>query len=655
MSKYKISMDMQVLNHLGLNLYSSMPAVISEVVANAWDADAQNVRITISSDSDIIIADDGCGMNLEDINDRFLKVGYRKRNERARTPIYDRAVMGRKGIGKLSLFSIAYNITILSNKNGERNALQIDTRELDAAIQKGNDYNPTELEPSKVDFDGNGTKIILTDLKKRTLSLRKFLSRRLARRFSVIGEQYNFHVWINGNEIKPEDREYLSKAQYLWVYGDEHYKDKLLEQTNDSILKKFFIHKNKLTIGGTEFDVWGWIATSEEPNALKDEDETVNRIAIMVRGKMAKEDILSEFSETGLYAKYVFGEISAEFLDLDEESDITTSNRQDFFEDDERYLALHEFIKEELRSIKNAWIDLRNQLGTIEANKIVVVKEWYDDLGKDDKRAAEKLFGKINQLTVENNEKRELIRHSILAFETLKLQTCLGEFDTISPEDISAFIHAAEVLNSIESSYYYKIVYERLSVIKKMKEVTDENALEKVVQELLSQHLWLLDPAWDRGTESPSVEEAIKTQFDVINSQLTSEEKDCRLDVRYKKASNRHVIIELKRSGRAVRSLELLEQMRKYHSAMSKVLDDRNDKEPFEMIVIIGKKLDGENVHPDTYEKTIRMFDAYNTRIMTYSQLIYNAEKMYSEFIEKNKEAARMFERFISNETAEQA
>ena len=167
------------------------------------------------------------------------------------------------------------------------------------------------------------------------------------------------------------------------------------------------------------------------------------------------------------------------------------------------------------------------------------------------------MFGKINQLTVQQDEKKELIRHSILAFETLKLKTRLSEFDAISPEDITSFIRAAEVLNSIEATYYYKIVYERLSVIKRLKEVTNEDALEKVVQELLAQYLWLLDPAWDRGTEIPSIEEAIKTQFDVINKKLTQEEQDCRLDVRYKKASNKHVIIELKRAGRTVKSLEL--------------------------------------------------------------------------------------------------
>lgn len=47
-STYKMTIDLNVLNHLGMNLYSSIPAVLSEVVANAWDADATEVRIDIA-------------------------------------------------------------------------------------------------------------------------------------------------------------------------------------------------------------------------------------------------------------------------------------------------------------------------------------------------------------------------------------------------------------------------------------------------------------------------------------------------------------------------------------------------------------------------------------------------------------------------------
>lgn len=58
---YRLAVGLSSLNHLGVNLYNSVPAVVSEAVANAWDADATEVRIDIKSDS-VTITDDGHGM-----------------------------------------------------------------------------------------------------------------------------------------------------------------------------------------------------------------------------------------------------------------------------------------------------------------------------------------------------------------------------------------------------------------------------------------------------------------------------------------------------------------------------------------------------------------------------------------------------------------
>ena len=107
-AKYKMTLSLNVLNHLGLNLYSNVSAVLSEVVANAWDADADRVEIVIDADSQTIsVTDDGIGMTPTDLNDRFLYVGFERRKAGASVTARGRAVMGRKGIGKLSLFAIA--------------------------------------------------------------------------------------------------------------------------------------------------------------------------------------------------------------------------------------------------------------------------------------------------------------------------------------------------------------------------------------------------------------------------------------------------------------------------------------------------------------------------------------------------------------------
>jgi HSP90 family molecular chaperone len=62
--RYKMTIGLNVLNHLGINLYSNVPAVLSEVVANAWDADAHEVTIDIDKGKDqIVVKDDGIGMD----------------------------------------------------------------------------------------------------------------------------------------------------------------------------------------------------------------------------------------------------------------------------------------------------------------------------------------------------------------------------------------------------------------------------------------------------------------------------------------------------------------------------------------------------------------------------------------------------------------
>ena len=74
-------------------------------------------------------------------------------------------------------------------------------------------YYPDPLPVYEITLNNNGTKIILTDLRRRVSQLETHLRRRLARRFSIIEEEYNFSVKINGKPIKVTDRDYFH--QYL--------------------------------------------------------------------------------------------------------------------------------------------------------------------------------------------------------------------------------------------------------------------------------------------------------------------------------------------------------------------------------------------------------------------------------------------------------
>ena len=58
-----MQISLNALEHLGMNLYSNVPAVLSEIVANAWDADATRVVVEVNQDDQSVeITDDGIGM-----------------------------------------------------------------------------------------------------------------------------------------------------------------------------------------------------------------------------------------------------------------------------------------------------------------------------------------------------------------------------------------------------------------------------------------------------------------------------------------------------------------------------------------------------------------------------------------------------------------
>ena len=215
---YTMRLSLSVLDHLGLNLYSNIPAVLSEVVANAWDADAEEVEIVIDVDSRTIsVADDGIGMTPKDLNDRFLYVGFERRKAGASVTARRRAVMGRKRIGKLSLFAIADTVQVESVKGGQRADLILRTSDIRAQMGEGEgSYHPTPMDASYINLE-RGTRITLTDLRLRpTEGMWSALRRRLARRFSVIGPEHGFVVSIDGSEISVSDRDYFSNIEYLW-------------------------------------------------------------------------------------------------------------------------------------------------------------------------------------------------------------------------------------------------------------------------------------------------------------------------------------------------------------------------------------------------------------------------------------------------------
>ena len=634
MNRYKLKIDLNALNHLGLNLYSNVPAVLSELIANAWDAEATKVAISISENK-IKIEDNGCGMSEEDLNGKFLNIGYQRREsiKGDLTPTLGRKVMGRKGIGKLSTFSIAEHVEVYTKKENTL-GISMKIEDIKKSIGDEGTYYPTEIDINENNEIKNdtGTTIILKDLKKRVASsIDRNLKKRVARRFDIWDAKFDVH--INGEKISIEDRDYFHKLEFATVYGD--YSKENFSITDESKCLTRPIEKlNGKTISG-------WIGLVKESGSLQEEDsDNLNKISILARGKVALENILDQYGEGGLYTKFLIGEIRADFLDSTNDEDIATSSRQDFIQNDERFVKLKEFILGELKYIKEERARYKEKDGVEKASNIPAIKDWLDTLKGDSKASAEKLFGRINAIATDEKHRKTLYKHGVLAFEHLHHKEKLQQLDNLEIDSLDIAVQLFSELDDIEASWYYQITEGRLEVIRKLIEIVKTDQIEKIIQQHIYEHLWLLDPSWDRATENTAMEESIKNRLGKLN--LTAEEKESRFDIRYKKISNKNVIIELKRSSVNCKVGQLTDQVQKYQSAVQKELRASNEIGSVEVICLVGQGLLGWADNPEKKQQDEAALAVQYIQVITYEQLIKEAENSYQEYLNKGEKKSRI-------------
>ena len=137
-NNFHFNISLTVLNSLGRDLYRSVKTILGEAISNSWDADAHNVYVYIDRDANnLVIKDDGIGMDANDFQNKFLKIGYSKRKNGNNSSPKGRPYIGRKGIGKLALLSCSEKIHIISKKiNTEYIGAIIDNTQIDKDINQ---------------------------------------------------------------------------------------------------------------------------------------------------------------------------------------------------------------------------------------------------------------------------------------------------------------------------------------------------------------------------------------------------------------------------------------------------------------------------------------------------------------------------------------
>lgn len=365
---FRFNISLQILNHLGRNLYRNFITVLGEAISNSWDADAPNVRVEIDREKNTMsICDDGVGMSKEDFQNKFLKIGYTKRSTGQSKTRKGRPFIGRKGIGKLALLSCAKNITILSKvKGGELVGGVINNEELDQAIKDDLNSNEYSLGAPSVEafnqsetlLQEQGTLIIFDQLNDGIRNRMEYICTLVALhfRFSLIDKE--FSIYINGKLVTADALSDLA-ATTEFIWKTDGFNDPFLDLCHP--VKETSLLKIDNPIAAPNLPFSGFIASVEKPSHLKVRGLSDERLGIdlFVNGRLREKDFFRNISSSKHVASYLYGQIHINNLDDGGSIDRFTSSREGVLGNDPLIRDYLVYFEEMLRSVGNEWDKFR--------------------------------------------------------------------------------------------------------------------------------------------------------------------------------------------------------------------------------------------------------------------------------------------------------
>ncbi|MBO6030906.1 MAG: sensor histidine kinase [Prevotella sp.] len=169
-TKLKIRPYARLLTMLGEQLIKNEQIALAELIKNAYDADADWVRVSfvdfgfdekkhdifVQNNSKIIIEDNGCGMDLQTIEDSWMNPATpNKRTNDGDTPKITpkkhRIIQGEKGIGRFAILKLGRNI-------------QITTRPENSPVEYVIDYNMSQYDDDFLTQNGQEKKLYIDNL-----------------------------------------------------------------------------------------------------------------------------------------------------------------------------------------------------------------------------------------------------------------------------------------------------------------------------------------------------------------------------------------------------------------------------------------------------------------------------------------------------------
>ena len=560
---YELTISRRTIDKLGVELYDKVSAVVAELIANSYDADAErvlvrlplNTLLTEESPYAVEVEDDGCGMSPEEAQAFYLHVGADRRHTGGQGPRSrnkHRPVTGRKGIGKLAAFGVCKQIEVLS-AGGARTENGYEISHFFLKYDKiASAYDaPVHLDVGPLDrtFRSQpGTTVRLARfLRKRTPNLETFL-RQIARRFGPTCAKADF-------AIEAADTREEGEAGY-------HRVSRLaLETMPDTRID--LADRPVTTELGETLPVVGWLAFSKSP--LKNEE--TSGVAIYARGKIVAttRDFEQPAGFAGEFAtrSYLVGEVEADWLDATEGEDLVRTDRQNISWDSVKGRALRSrgaaLIKEIARRgrhprrerVRNQFLDRARIEDRAKAKYAdVVVVEAAVELAKsiggfaaEDELEDEDYLSELAKVILSLAPYKALI-------DAFRHQPAIGR-----PVSLDDLLTISGKVRVAELAAYAQIAWEHLEAISQLEAVIDASSPEAELQRLIATTPWLIEPSWSVITANETLRtfarraEAWMRDKRGLEVSLAVEPAGKRPDFICLNVGNRLTIVEIKAPG----------------------------------------------------------------------------------------------------------
>lgn len=507
----------RIVDHLAVQTYQSPIAAIAEMVANAWDADATTVEVTLPAalgeNAELVIVDDGIGMKFDEVQDRYLEVGYNRRgNDPKATTDDGRPLMGRKGIGKFAGFGIADRMTIdtVSRETGERTRFSIDFERLRGDSDEYVDEEPTDIPEvewwAKGDHDRpEGTRLELTRLKLKQRPSPAGTRRSLARRFLLLERSAEFTITVDGEAIAEEEGSGVQfRYPQEWAEGDRP--DGLAVNDDGWGVE---------TVDGHEVR-WQCVFYDD---TIKEEE--LRGFAVFAHRKLAQVPFFFELTggtQGQQGTEYMSGRVLADFLD--DGGDLISIERQRIDWNSDAAQPLREWGEKRTKQLLAMWSDRRVEEKLAYLNeRISPFKERLDMLPSRERKVVEgaiKKFAGVKSLSHE--QFKSLSEATLTAWEGGRLQEMIRDMadaGEMSEEDLLAILVEHQALSALHTAEAVKV---KKQVVDGLRERIEAQDLENAVRNYIAENPWLIDPKWEtyrvEKALSSVIEEAAKKRFD---------------------------------------------------------------------------------------------------------------------------------------------